>query len=115
LASTPSRGKKLNSTVHSGILVGLHDHMLTTDLAGKFKDIKGNRAPRIYFYSDNSYLYYTLEGNLVADLDGVTEEVCQNCEAQKAINDYGLDKQYFKPTSINAEEIDWKGMFERNT
>jgi hypothetical protein len=113
---SPSQGKKLSEEVHFAILVGLHDHLLTTDLAGKFGEISCPNAPRIYIKPDNSYLYYTLQGNLVAKLDGVTEEACQNCEAQKAINDYGLNKQYWKPTSVNVEDIDWKDLkFERTT
>jgi hypothetical protein len=86
-------------------LVGLFDHLLAIpDLLGKYCPISGDRKLRIYFQSDASFLWYDEHGRLWAGLKGTTREQRKNCEAQKAIDTYGLDKEVFQPTTLNSEE-----------
>ena len=73
------------------------------DLAGKFCCISGDKKLRIYFVGDESYLWYDEYGQLWAGLKNATKEERQTCEAQIAINDYGLNKQVWKPTTANFE------------
>jgi hypothetical protein len=90
-----------------GRLEGLYDHMMTiTDLSTKFKPISGRDKPRIYFHADNSYLFYNEYGKLWAGLQPSTPRERQNCEAQQAIDTYGLDKEVFKPTTGIEEPLE---------
>jgi hypothetical protein len=103
-------GRKLDVAARYGRLDGLYDHMMTvSDLRGKFKPIWGTEKPRIHFYSDNSYLFYNVEGSLDAGLIPSTAQERKNCEAQKAIDTFGLDKKIFKPAHVAERHPHSKG------
>jgi hypothetical protein len=81
----------------------LFDHLLTVpDLVTKVNRIKGDEKPRIWFH-DDSFLYYDESGRLWSGLEGTTRAERKQCDAQIAIDNFGLDKQVFTSTPINFE------------